>query len=173
MKITNRRITMNFLLYDGHAEVNCDVGNYRTRATTEQVRQWFFKYGMIFVGDMPVVKPMTSAEIKMADPINIAYKIKMYWDAPRDRFQVYASPICNVINLKEEHLQGNSMWFDRREVANYFSATVLRLLHRKYLLNRELFRTGKIMEHLKGVNQYINIKMPDITQIDKEFNKTL
>lgn len=164
---------MNFLLYDGHAEVNCDVGNDRTMATTEQVHQWFIKYGMIFVGDMPVVKPMTSAEIKRADPINIAYKIKMYWDASRDRFQVYASPICNVINLKEEHLQGNSMWFDKSEVANYFSATVLRLLHRKYLLNRAEFRTEKIMEHLKGVSQYINIKMPTITGIDEEFNNRI
>lgn len=164
---------MDILLYDTQTEVTCDVGNGITVATIEQVQQWFAKYGLFFVGDMPIVKPMTTAEIKNADPTKTAYKIKMFWNAPRNKFDVYASPICSVAGLKEEHLSGNTMWFDDREVANYFSATVLILVHRKYLLNRELFRTGKIIKHLEGISQYINIKMPIITDIDKEFNNNI
>lgn len=164
---------MNFLLYDVQTEVDCDVGYGRTVATIKQVHQWFIKYGMIFVGDMPVVKPMTSAEIKMVDPIKTAYRINISWNVRQSKFDVYASPICNVANLREEHLQSKTMWFDNREVANYFSATVARLLYRKYLLNRELFRTSKIMKHLEGVNQYINIKIPVISDIDKEFNNNI
>lgn len=162
---------MKFLCYEAKEEVVCNVGNGKTVATAKQVQEWFARYGAVFVGGMPMIKPMTFDEIRKAETEKTAYILRFSWSDYSGRISVYASPMCNVSELKVGNYSDGSLWFDDWGAANYFSTAIQQHIKCLYDKRCEQFKLGKVMEFLKELNNYDHINIPDLYKLEEDFKR--